>query len=287
MRTYYEISGSDRAGFADLLGIVREIEIFSSIYLSDLLLLDRESEWLSLKIGQRIHAKIFGQRISTVFKNGSEYPILLRGGWLPIASSFLTIDQFGLQFFDRYEWALGSRKGSVSVVSGVLADESQITGVKSRDASGSTSDRQNNQTYPIKAIVLLALGLSLGCVGILLAACVAPRYGDWWDCGCALVGGSLILCYFAGGFVGHGSAFPDRRSEDIRIQSVIILELEFGNKQRQLFTADLVIRPDHAALDLSDQKPSMVWDGRLRRRIGREDRVAQTAAFGLGPSISR
>jgi len=41
----------------------------------------------------------------------------------------------------------------------------------------------------------------------------------------------------------------DRRPEDVRIQAVIMAELEFGDIERQVFFADLVKRPDHAAFD--------------------------------------
>src|SRR5260370_12608609 len=45
------------------------------------------------------------------------------------------------------------------------------------------------------------------------------------------------------------SAFLNRRPEDIHVQSVVIAELELRDIERQILFADLVERPDHAALD--------------------------------------
>ena len=45
------------------------------------------------------------------------------------------------------------------------------------------------------------------------------------------------------------SASPDRRSEDIRVLSIIIAELELRNIKRHIFPADFVERADHATLE--------------------------------------
>src|ERR1700730_3132052 len=45
------------------------------------------------------------------------------------------------------------------------------------------------------------------------------------------------------------SASLDRRSEDIRVLSVVITELEFGNIKRHIFAAHFVECADHAALE--------------------------------------
>ena len=45
------------------------------------------------------------------------------------------------------------------------------------------------------------------------------------------------------------SAFLDRRPEDVRVQAVIIAELELGHIEREVLFADLVESPDHAPLD--------------------------------------
>jgi hypothetical protein len=45
------------------------------------------------------------------------------------------------------------------------------------------------------------------------------------------------------------SAFLDRRSKDVRVQAIVILELELSNVERQIFAADLVISLRHSALD--------------------------------------
>src|ERR1051326_232290 len=44
-------------------------------------------------------------------------------------------------------------------------------------------------------------------------------------------------------------ASADRRSENVRIHAVIVAELELRDIERQIFLADLVEGPDHAALD--------------------------------------
>ena len=45
------------------------------------------------------------------------------------------------------------------------------------------------------------------------------------------------------------SAFLDRRTEDVRVQAIVIAELEFGDIERQIFSADLVETADHPALN--------------------------------------
>ena len=41
----------------------------------------------------------------------------------------------------------------------------------------------------------------------------------------------------------------DRRSEDVRVHAVVVPELELGNIERHVFTADLVEGSDDAALE--------------------------------------
>jgi hypothetical protein len=50
----------------------------------------------------------------------------------------------------------------------------------------------------------------------------------------------------------------DRRSEDVRIFSIIVAELEFSDIQRHVFAADLVESADTPRLKI-DQKPSIVF----------------------------
>jgi hypothetical protein len=45
------------------------------------------------------------------------------------------------------------------------------------------------------------------------------------------------------------SASPDRRSENVRVLSIVIAELEFGNIERHIFAAHFVERADYAALE--------------------------------------
>ena len=45
------------------------------------------------------------------------------------------------------------------------------------------------------------------------------------------------------------ATFADCRPEDVRVQTVVIAELELGNIERKVLFADLVEGPDHAALD--------------------------------------
>ena len=45
------------------------------------------------------------------------------------------------------------------------------------------------------------------------------------------------------------SASADCRSEDIRVLTVVISELEFGDIERHIFAAHLVERADYAALE--------------------------------------
>jgi len=56
---------------------------------------------------------------------------------------------------------------------------------------------------------------------------------------------------------GAISTSPDRLSENVIIQPVIIAELKFGHIQRQILLADLVECPDHPALN---QRPK-AFDG--------------------------
>lgn len=45
------------------------------------------------------------------------------------------------------------------------------------------------------------------------------------------------------------SAFPDRRSENVRVLPVIIAELKFGDIERHIFAAHFVKCADHATLE--------------------------------------
>lgn len=66
-----------------------------------------------------------------------------------------------------------------------------------------------------------------------------------WGCG---VYGTILLLPAL-----RDLAFLDRRPEDVRVQTVVIAELELGDIERQILFADLVEGPDHAALDERDK----------------------------------
>ena len=81
---------------------------------------------------------------------------------------------------------------------------SQSFSFASRAESRATSRYENEQTYPIKAVMLFLCGVSLGVFGILVAVVIAPRCGDWSGySGIVLFIAGAFVSYFAGGFVGH------------------------------------------------------------------------------------
>lgn len=103
-------------------------------------------------------------------------------------------------------------------------------------------DKQYNKSPFLDPVWLIAV--LCGCMGIYTAGVVSNKYG-----GIAFAFGALIMA--AAFFVAVNSAaifahlaFPNCRSEDIRVQSVIIAELKLGDIERQILFADF--GPDHA-----------------------------------------
>ncbi len=123
-----------------------------------------------------------------------------------------------LIYLHYFSGNFGLRRTSIFTVKNQLIGAiSQSPSFESGPGSSTKSKNNDDQVYPIKAIVSFAIGLAVGIGGILSATLIAPRRGDWWGyygIGLMLIG--LWLCWFAGGFVRHGSNASNSRSENIR-----------------------------------------------------------------------
>jgi hypothetical protein len=114
---------------------------------------------------------------------------------------------------------------------------------------------------------IFLVGAILGVVGISIGYFGTGRSKEYlW------IGAGIILTVLGFMIASHSiaiarsSTFSDRRSEDVRVVTIVIAELEFSDIERQIFVAHLVECPDHAALD---QRPKAL----NRVRVNRADDV--------------
>jgi hypothetical protein len=163
---------------------------------------------------------------------------------------------------NKEDWPLNAYESTSSYFN-IIFERLPLTVGYSNGDKGSDAYAYSGQSYRIAkaigivcgAVVLIAFGVSnlfrLNSVGY------NDRQNDSkYGSQCVFAFLSVVIGWFLG---VYGTAlllpalndltFLDCRSEDIRIQPVVVAELELGNVERQIFTADLVIGADHAALN--------------------------------------
>lgn len=83
-------------------------------------------------------------------------------------------------------------------------------------------------------------------IGVSSVGTIPVEFACWYGAGALASSGASASCYC--------------RAEDVRVLAVVEPKLELIQIERQVFAADVVIRPDHAALQ---QRPEVVDVGRM------------------------